>query len=90
MEVVLYVQRGCGPCLEARAWLRAHGVAFAERDVAQSLVWLLELQALGSRVTPTVVVAGPGGRSVVAGFQPEALRAALAERAGATAPAAPG
>lgn len=90
VEVVLYVQRGCGPCLQAREWLCARGVAFTERDVARSPAWLLELQALGARVTPTVVVTGRGGRSVVAGFRPEALRAALAERAGATAAGPPG
>jgi glutaredoxin len=79
MDVVLYVQRGCRPCHEASAWLRARGVDFAERDVARSPAWLQELLALGSRVTPTLVVSGPGGRTIVKGFHPDDVVAALAE-----------
>jgi glutaredoxin len=81
MEVVLYVQRGCVPCHEARAWLAASGVAFEERDVTINPFWLAELMALGSRVAPTLVVTGPGGRTIVKGFHPEEIRLALAEHA---------
>ena len=92
MEVVLYVQRGCGPCHEARAWLRARGVAFEERDVARHRAWLEELKAVGSRVTPTVVVRGRGRQAVVTGFHPGELAAALSDcadrpAAGARGPA---
>jgi glutaredoxin len=34
IPVTLYVVPGCPLCSEARAWLKRHGVAYAERDVA--------------------------------------------------------
>ena len=33
--VTLYVVPNCPLCAHARSWLGAHGVAFAERDVAR-------------------------------------------------------
>lgn len=32
--VTLYVVPGCPLCAQARSWLKRHGVAFVERDVA--------------------------------------------------------
>ena len=34
MKVTLYVVPGCPLCASARAWLKSHGVEYAERDVA--------------------------------------------------------
>ena len=33
--VTLYVVPGCPLCAHARGWLKRHGVAYKERDVAQ-------------------------------------------------------
>ena len=33
--VTLYVVPGCPLCADARAWLRQHGIAYVERDVAR-------------------------------------------------------
>lgn len=35
-SVTLYVVPGCPLCADARAWLERHGVAYAERDVAEN------------------------------------------------------
>jgi glutaredoxin len=33
-RVTLYVVPGCPLCSQARSWLKRHGIAYAERDVA--------------------------------------------------------
>lgn len=33
-QVTLYVVPGCPLCSRARSWLEQHGIAYAERDVA--------------------------------------------------------
>lgn len=34
MKVTLYVVPDCPLCARARAWLKSHGIEYAERDVA--------------------------------------------------------
>jgi hypothetical protein len=74
---VLYTQSDCpGGAAEGarvRAWLRARGVSFAERNVTGDLDAAQALYATGVFATPLLVVAG----ATVLGYRPAALAAAL-------------
>ncbi len=75
-RVVLYSQPGCPPCFAARSWLKARKIVFEYKDVQANPEAMLELLALNSRSTPTLVV----GAEVMIGFDPERLDALLAAR----------
>ena len=73
-RVVLYSQPGCAPCFAARTFLASRKIAFDYKDVQADPQAFRELMDLGSRSTPTLVVAG----EVMIGFDPERLTAMLA------------
>lgn len=75
-RVILYSQPGCPPCFAAKKFLTAHNIPFEYRDVQADPAALRELVRLNSRSTPTIVV----GDEVMVGFDPERLKALLAEQ----------
>lgn len=50
------------------AWLSQKGIEFEERDITKNSTWVEELQALGSRATPTTTIESDGHKEVVIGF----------------------
>ena len=62
-SVTLYTVPGCPLCAHARAWLKRHGVAYRERDVARDFGALRAMYRLtGGRLVP---VFESGGRALV-------------------------
>lgn len=45
-QVVLYVVPGCPLCADARAWLKANGIDYVERDVANEYAALRRMYKL--------------------------------------------
>ena len=81
-RVLLYTSPGCPDCAAVKAWLEAHGVRYAERDLSRPEVAEEALRRYGVRVAPVVVFEG---RAYWGTF--DALRRALAPRLAAAPPA---
>lgn len=76
-EVVVFTAPGCTSCERAKAFLKEHGVTFAERSLAGDLRAIEELTALGARRLPVVRI----GDAIISGFDPVSLRIMLGLRA---------
>ncbi|GAA4724940.1 glutaredoxin family protein [Brevibacillus fulvus] len=77
-KVILYTQKTCGPCQEEKLWLTHQGIAFEERDIRENNTFFNEAIELGANMTPvTLIEAENGDRTVVHGFDKEALKEAL-------------
>ncbi len=77
-RVVLYGASWCGACQAARAWMRARGVAFVDRDVDRDTCAHEEMtrRLRQAGMTPQgIPVIAVGSRTMV-GFSPAALSAA--------------
>ena len=62
-SVTLYVVPGCPLCADARGWLKQHGIAYHERDVANDFGALRAMHRLTrQRLVP---VFEAGGRALV-------------------------
>jgi glutaredoxin 3 len=62
--VVVYSQPGCVYCGKAKEFLSQNKIEYTERNVAADKTALAELEKLGYKTTPVIVVDG----EVVAGF----------------------
>src|SRR2546425_54411 len=59
MKVKLYTRKWCGWCVDAKDYLKAHGIAFEEVDVGKDPAADEEMQRLsGQPYVPTIVVDG--------------------------------
>jgi glutaredoxin 3 len=63
-KVVVYSQPGCVSCGKAKEFLSQNKIEYTERNVAADKTALAELEKLGYKTTPVIVVDG----EVVAGF----------------------
>jgi glutaredoxin 3 len=64
--VVVYTTEPCGFCRQAKALLAAHGVSYAEINLAKDPVGRADLVALTGQMTfPQIVV----GRRAIGGFR---------------------
>ena len=70
---ILFTQSGCVDSRKVRSWLNARHVAFTERNVTGDADAANELLATGYFATPLLV----SGESVVIGFRPTSIAAAL-------------
>jgi len=58
-DVKLYTRKWCGWCVDAKDYLKAHGIPFQEIDVGHDPAADEEMQRLsGQRYVPTIVVDG--------------------------------
>jgi glutaredoxin len=73
-SVILYATEWCGYCARTRAYLRAHQIAYEERDIEKSPEARAEYERLGVSGVPVIVV---DGKRVLRGYDPELLAAAL-------------
>ena len=74
MKVTLYSRKWCGWCLDAKDYLKGHGMAFEEIDVSKDPAADEEMQRLsGQHYVPTIVVDG----HVLANFDVGQLEAFL-------------
>lgn len=71
--VVVYTAPSCEPCERARKWFAQRNVRFEERDVDRNPVYKRELEQLGSRIVPVIIVNG----KPYYGFMPAYLQDAL-------------
>ena len=68
MEIHLYTEPSCGACIEAKNFLKSHGISFEERDVRANPEFLRILtEDLDSCTLPTLVA----GDSIIPGFDRE-------------------
>jgi glutaredoxin len=63
-KVVVYSQPGCVYCGKAKEFLSQNKIEYTERNIADDKTALAELEKLGYKTTPVIVVDG----EVVAGF----------------------
>lgn len=71
MKAALYTEPGCAACVEAKSFLKSHGIPFEERDVRSNPEFLRVLtEDLDSCTLPTLVV----GDTIIAGFDREEYR----------------
>jgi glutaredoxin len=56
--VLIYVGNDCEPCDRARTFLKQRAVRFEERNADRSPTAQRELEKLGSRIVPVIVVDG--------------------------------
>jgi len=75
-SVTVYTQPGCPTCMQVKAYLKARGVAFDERDVRADDAALQALHDRGYAATPLTIV---DGREIL-GMNRTKLEAALAPR----------
>ncbi|HEV7967895.1 MAG TPA: glutaredoxin family protein [Candidatus Acidoferrales bacterium] len=79
MGIHLYMEPGCGACIEAKSFLNSRGICFEERDVRANPEYQRILtEDLDSCTLPTVVA----GETIIAGFDLEEFE----RLAAATAP----
>jgi glutaredoxin len=65
MEIHLYTEPSCGACIEAKKFLKSHGISYEERDVRANPEFLRILtEDLDSCTLPTLVA----GDSIIPGF----------------------
>jgi len=58
-QIKLYTRKWCGWCIDAKEYLKAHGLAFQEADVGLDPAANKEMQSLsGQSSVPTIVVDG--------------------------------
>lgn len=78
-EVVIYTTPWCGYCKAAKRWMRAHGVAFEERDVQndQSAIQELAEKAEAAHVVPRGVPVIDVDGQLILGWSAPALERAL-------------
>jgi glutaredoxin-like YruB-family protein len=74
--VKLYSRQYCGWCLDAKAYLKEHGIPFEEVDVGRDPAANEEMHKLsGQHYVPTIVIDG----KVLANFDVEQLKQFLAK-----------
>jgi len=73
--VVMYATSWCGACAAAREFMAQQGVRYREIDIEKSDEGRREYQKLGAHGVPILVV---NDTTVLHGFNPDALRTALA------------
>ncbi|RNF30804.1 hypothetical protein NM04_10535 [Massilia aurea] len=73
-NVVLYGTNSCPYCIQARAYLREHNIAFIDRNISDSDQSNRELAQLGGKAVPVILV----GERMLTGFNQDHLDAALA------------
>lgn len=54
--VIMYSAPRCEPCDRARTWMTQQGIRFEDRDVESWPPYQRELEALGSRIVPVILV----------------------------------
>ena len=65
MEIHLYMETGCGACIEAKSFLKSRGISFEERDVRANPEYLRILtEDFGSCTLPILVA----GDAIITGF----------------------
>jgi glutaredoxin 3 len=75
-QIKLYTRKWCGWCVDAKDYLREHGIAFEEVDVGRNLAADEEMQRFsGQFYVPTIVVDG----HVLANFDVRQLEEFLAK-----------
>jgi glutaredoxin-like YruB-family protein len=75
-QIKLYTRQWCGWCVDAKEYLKAHGIPFEEVDVGRDAAANEEMQRLsGQRYVPTIVVDG----HVLANFDVRQLEQFLAK-----------
>lgn len=57
-DIVMYTTTDCPYCAQAKSWLNQHGFAFTECDAQQRPECAQQLQALGSKGVPYLLVRG--------------------------------
>jgi glutaredoxin 3 len=58
-QVKLYTRNLCGWCIDAKDYLKQHGIPFEEIDVARDTAGAAEMEQLsGQRYVPTIVIDG--------------------------------
>ena len=72
-SVVLYTGSDCEPCDRARVFFKQRNIRFEERDVEKSPTAMREIEKLGSRIVPVIVLNG----EAFYGFLPAQLDAEL-------------
>ncbi len=78
MKVIIYTQTTCGPCHEEKLWLANQGISFEDRDIRSNDTYFNEAIQLGAHATPVTLIEKENGeRSVVHGFDKDALKEAL-------------
>ncbi|MGA2450781.1 MAG: glutaredoxin domain-containing protein [Polyangiaceae bacterium] len=74
VHVVVYTTAWCPVCKRAKAWMRAQGIAFEERDVEASATHAHEMRTLNPRGgVPTFDVEG----DVLVGFDPSQVMSSI-------------
>ncbi len=66
-QVVIYTTTACAHCRRAKEFLRERGIAFREMDVSASQRARKELQRLGARGVPVLLIGGER----MDGFEPK-------------------
>ena len=74
MTAIIYSKNNCGPCNMLKLALREEGIAYEERNISTSEVFLNELMELGYQSVPIVLV---DGKVVVNGFEPWKVKEAM-------------
>ncbi len=74
-RITLYSASGCSHCKQARELLKIHRIPFQELDVQRSPRARKQLQRLGARGVPVIMV----GKRRLDGFRPGPLRRLLRE-----------
>lgn len=80
-DVVMYALPECPYCVKARAYFRAHGIAWREFDIAADADAAARFKALGGLGTPLLLIDGQR----IAGFDEPRIAAALAHAAAPSA-----
>ncbi|HXW84987.1 MAG TPA: glutaredoxin family protein [Candidatus Binataceae bacterium] len=73
MDVTIYTNIGCSACVQAKAFLKEHGIPYVERSLATDPSAQDELVRMGYRAVPVIRV----GAETMLGFSAPKLRKLL-------------
>lgn len=70
MNVIVYSNPNCGPCMGVKRFLKTEGIEFEERNCSEHSEYL---ETIGARSAPIVVI----GDTVIHGFDPQQMKQLL-------------
>ena len=71
-QVTIYSKVGCGQCMFTKKHLDKNNISYFEKNISENPDWIVEVEALGFKTLPVIVIEG---EAPFTGYQPQKLAA---------------